>query len=132
MQDYLDGSIPRLPSGPSLTATPSARALHASLEKLSDLSSARARIHESAKGTASRDDVRSLVLNEANSIQRSAGTGEVKVEWFETLFERELKKYAGFKKDLEANVQETESVLEEIRVRLRVFLPPKLRSKNLT
>jgi hypothetical protein len=68
---------------------------------------------------AARDDVRAQVLSEANSIQRSAGTsGEVRVEWFESLFEKELRKYAGFKTDLQANVRETEAALEDIRVGL--------------
>lgn len=64
------------------------------------------------------------MLGEANSIQRSAGSpGEVRVEWFETLFEKELRKYAGFKTDLQANVRETEAALENIRVGRNSGLP---------
>lgn len=62
--------------------------------------------------------MRSLVISEANAIQRDAGAGEVRAEWFEGLFEREVKKYEAGKKEMEQNADEVERVLEEIRVSL--------------
>lgn len=110
--------MPRLPSGPSLSSTPLTRLLHTLLETLSDLSAARARISASSKALIARDDVRSLVISEANAIQRDAGAGEVRAEWFEGLFERELRKYDAGREEMEKNGEEVERVLEEIRVSL--------------
>jgi len=72
------------------------------------------------------DDVRSLVISEANSIQRDAGAGEVRAEWFEGLFERELRKYQSVKEEMEGNGREVEGVLEEIRVSYDLFLSTSL------
>lgn len=120
-QDALSNSVPRLPTGPALSSTPLTRLLHTLLESLTDLANARTQIASSAKGLSSRDDVRSLVISEANSIQRDAGAGEVRAEWFEGLFERELRKYESAKEEMEGNGREVEGVLEEIRVSYDLF-----------
>jgi len=125
-QDALSNSVPRLPTGPALSSTPLTRLLHTLLESLTDLANARTQIASSAKGLSSMDDVRSLVISEANSIQRDAGAGEVRAEWFEGLFERELRKYQSVKEEMEGNGREVEGVLEEIRVSYDLFLSTSL------
>ncbi|KAL7416997.1 BRO1-like domain-containing protein [Mrakia frigida] len=130
-EDALSNSVPRLPTGPSLSSTPLTRLLHTLLESLSDLSNARTQIASTAKGLASRDDVRSLVISEANSIQRDAGAGEVRAEWFEGLFERELRKYESAREEMEGNGREVEVVLEEIRVQNEAFLASRRTSPTI-
>ena len=45
----------------------------------------------------------------------------MRAEWFEGLFERELRKYESAKEEMEGNGREVEGVLEEIRVRPHLF-----------
>ncbi|CDZ96580.1 Predicted signal transduction protein [Phaffia rhodozyma] len=121
-EEYLTASIPRLPSGPSLTSTPAARSLHTLLETLSDLTATRTRIADSARSMAARDDVRSKVISEANSIQAGSKAGEVKAEWFEKLFEKELRKYEGLEREMVENSDQANRTLEELRTQNEEFI----------
>jgi programmed cell death 6-interacting protein len=121
-QESLISSIPRLPSGPSLSSNPITRLLHTLLESLTDLSTARQRLVDQAKHLSSTDDIRSRIISEANSIQRSSGASAVQTSWFEGLFEKELAKYEGLKREMEEKGEEAERVLEELGVQNEAFV----------
>lgn len=113
--------IPRLPPTSSLTANPLTRLLHTLLERLQDLSATRSQLTSSARSLAERDDIRPIVINEANAIQRDSGAGEVRAEWFENTFEKELRKYEAGRKGMEENRKEVERVLDDLRVNFAIY-----------
>ncbi len=94
---------------------PSVRALRSALEDLEDMHTERSRIVADAKRTAEQDDLRPIIVQEATRMAHG-GSGDVKSEWFENVFEEELKKYGRFVSELEDNQKRQEELLAEIRV----------------
>lgn len=125
-KEYLSSSIPRLPSGPSLTHTPAVQTLHGLLEALSDLAERRAELGTAARSVHAKDDIRPRLIQEAEAIRRTNGENnglakgleEVKVEWFEGLMERELGKYGPLGERVEGNEAEVEGLLGQLKVSL--------------
>ena len=99
----------------------SVRPLRASLEDLDDLIAHRAALIAEAKHLAQADDVRPQVLQEATKLAHG-GSGDVKPEWFEGLFEKSLGKYDGIKQDMESEVARQDRLLDRIRVRSKIRL----------
>ncbi len=95
---------------------PVVRSLRVALENLEDLQIERARISADAKRTAQADDIRSKVVAEATRLAHG-GSGDVKSELFEDLFESELRKYDRFSAELKRNKGKQEKLLDGIRVR---------------
>ena len=93
----------------------SVRPLRASLEDLDDLIAHRSALVAEARHLASSDDVRPAVLQEATKLAHG-GSGDVKPEWFESLFEQSLGKYDSVKQDMDAETSRQERLLEQIRV----------------
>lgn len=91
------------------------RPLRASLEDLDDLIAHRATLVVEAKHIAQKDDVRSQVLQEATKLAHG-GSGDVKPEWFEDIFDKSLAKYDDVKKDMENEAARQERLLAKIRV----------------
>jgi len=55
------------------------------------------------------------VLKEATKLAHG-GTGDVKTEWFEEIFDRGLEKYEKLKGEMIEEVRKQDALLEEIRV----------------
>lgn len=130
VQSEIEDHVPST-SG-SVSALPqSVRPLRASLEDLDDLIAHRAALIVEARHIAQSDDVRPQVLQEATCLAHG-GSGDVKPEWFENLFEKSLGKYDGVKKDMESEVARQERLLERIRVSGMHTLEAELTSRSRT
>lgn len=85
-----------------------------------------------AKRIAERDDIRQLIIQEANRLSVSA-TGDVKPEAFEDLFEKELRKYYRLSSEMEEIEVKQKNLLEELKVCSLIAKPPKInRALTLT
>jgi programmed cell death 6-interacting protein len=85
------------------------------LEQLDDLIAHRATLVAEAKQINKNDDIRPKVLQEATKLAHG-GSGDVKTEWFEGLFEESLRKYDEVKGDMDREVERQEGLLSQIRV----------------
>jgi programmed cell death 6-interacting protein len=117
MEDY----IPSTSSASSSSAPKSVQPLRASLEHLDDRLDHRATLVAEAKQMARGDDPRAEVLQEATKLAHG-GSGDVKAEWFEGIFEKRLSRYERVREDMRNEVGEQEKLLEEIRVRYHTSL----------
>ncbi|KAK4690084.1 hypothetical protein P7C73_g49, partial [Tremellales sp. Uapishka_1] len=106
-------------SGSALPA--SVRPLRATLEDLDDRIAFRARLLNEAKRISETDDIRPVVLKEASKLAHG-GSGDVKTEWFEEIFEQELGKFDRVQNDMEDEISKQEKLLEDIRVANENFL----------
>ncbi|KAK6911000.1 pH-response regulator protein palA/RIM20 [Kwoniella mangroviensis CBS 8507] len=100
---------------------PSVRPIRASLEGLDDRIAHRARLVNEARDIAAADDIRPAVLTEATRLAHG-GTGDVKTEWFEDLFGRNLEKYDRIREEMEAEGSEQNALLEQIRGQNESFI----------
>lgn len=91
------------------------RPLRQSLEALDDLISHRARLVAEVRRIAEADDIRPLVVQEASKLAHG-GSGDVKPEWFEETFERELVKYDRLMREMEGEAAKQEKLLDAIKV----------------
>jgi len=114
-QSDIEDHVPST-SGSAGTLPQSVRPLRASLEDLDDLIAHRAELIAEARRIAAADDVRPQVLQEATKLAHG-GSGDVKPEWFEGVFDKSMSKYDGIKQDLENETARQERLLERIRVR---------------
>lgn len=64
---------------------------------------------------AEADDIRPLVIQEASKLAHG-GSGDVKPEWFEDIFERELVKYQRLKLEMQCEAAKQEKLLDIIKV----------------
>jgi programmed cell death 6-interacting protein len=112
-QDDLKDHIPSTTSSSSLPA--SVRPLRASLEELDDRIANRARIIQDARGLARADDIRPQVLAEAGRMAHG-GSGDVRAEWFEGIFDKGLEKYEGAKGEMAREEEKQKVLLERLRV----------------
>lgn len=101
--------------------TDSARELQLLLETLDDAQSDRARLVAEAKRVAAKDDLRPVIIQEAAKLAHG-GSGDVKPEWFEDTFEKELRKYRRLVSDMQEQQRTQERVLERIRKKNEQFL----------
>lgn len=113
-QDDINDHVPTT-SLTHMTLPPSVRPLRASLEQLDDLIAHRATLVSEAKQINKNDDIRPKVLQEATKLAHG-GSGDVKTEWFEGLFEESLRKYDEVKGDMDREVERQEGLLGQIRV----------------
>jgi programmed cell death 6-interacting protein len=97
-----------------------ARALQTILEDLDDARTHRARLVNEGKRVASKDDVRSQVLEQAAKTSHGS-SGEVKPEWFEDIFEKELRKYHRLVDEMRAHCDQQERVLGTLGVSRQVM-----------
>jgi programmed cell death 6-interacting protein len=93
-----------------------ARALQTILEDLDDARTHRARLVNEGKRVASKDDIRSQVLEQAAKMSHGSSSGEVKPEWFEDIFEKELRKYHRLIDEMRAHCEQQERVLGTLEV----------------
>ncbi|KAK0555710.1 pH-response regulator protein palA/rim20 [Tilletia horrida] len=135
-RDSLEANLPKPASGSSSSGSMlqqpqilAARALRKELEDLEDLQFTRAAIVSEASRAETTDDIRPLVLQEAAilSQQVSANGGvsqplEISAADFESLFEREMKKYSKYAQELNINAQSQEEKLELIEKRNKDFV----------
>ncbi|WVO14605.1 pH-response regulator protein palA/RIM20 [Cryptococcus depauperatus] len=108
---------------------PSVRPLRASLELLDDHIAHRARILSEARGIAAADDIRAQVVLEATKLAHG-GTGDVKTEWFEDIFDKGLEKYDIVKKGMNEEANKQDELLDQIRAQNEAFISE--RKSNLT
>lgn len=104
-------------SSSSSSMPSSVRPLRASLEDLDDLILARSQYLNEARHLSAADDVRPQVLQEATKLAHG-GTGDVRPEAFEGIFEKSLEKYDNAKRGMQEAGQKQDQLLDEIRVRL--------------
>ncbi|OWZ77273.1 pH-response regulator protein palA/RIM20 [Cryptococcus neoformans Bt85] len=116
MEDYVPGT-----TSPSGSLPPSVRPLRASLEELDDRITHRARLVREARQISVADDIRPEVLKEAAKLAHG-GSGDVKTEWFEDLFEKGLEKYMGVKREMDEEIAKQDELLEQIRTQNESFL----------
>lgn len=114
IQSDIEDHVPST-SGSASNLPQSVRPLRASLEDLDDLIAHRAALVAEAKHLAQNDDIRPQVLQEATRLAHG-GSGDVKPEWFEDLFEKSLSKFDGVKQDMESEVARQDRLLDRIRV----------------
>ena len=117
-QSDIEDHVPST-SGTAGTLPQSVRPLRASLEDLDDLIAHRAELIAEARRIAAADDVRPQVLQEATRLAHG-GSGDVKPEWFEGVFDKSMSKYDGIKQDLDNETARQERLLERVRVSLTV------------
>lgn len=110
MTDYIPSSTTTQSSLPT-----SVRPLRASLELLDDAIQSRHSLVKEARQIAETDDIRPEVLKEASKLAHG-GSGDVRPEWFEGIFENGLKKFEVIKREMEEEVGKQEELLERIRV----------------
>ena len=123
-QDALSDHIPSTTSSSGFSSLPpSVRPLRGSLEELDDRIAHRARIITDCRQIAAGDDIRPEVLKEATRLAHG-GTGDVKTEWFEGIFEKGLEKYEKLKEEMMEEVRKQNGLLEEIRVSTHPDLLP--------
>lgn len=109
-------------SGAGFSALPaSVRPLRASLEDLDDHIAHRAALVSEARQIAEHDDVRPQVLQEASKLAHG-GSGDVKPEWFEGIFEESLSKYDKLRDSMSDETSTQEQLLEQIRQQNDAFL----------
>lgn len=99
-----------------------ARALQTILEDLDDARTHRARLVNEGKRVATKDDIRSQVLEQAAKMSHGSSSGEVKPEWFEDIFEKELRKYHRLIDEMRAHCEQQERVLGTLEERNNQFL----------
>ncbi len=116
-QDAVQAYIPSTKrSGSNGELPPSARDLRASLEELDDGRGYRERLVAEARRTAERDDIRPVVLQEAARLAHG-GSGDVKPEWFEQTFDKELRKYQRLVEEMENHCAKQSRLLDSVKVR---------------
>ncbi|KAE8258843.1 hypothetical protein A4X13_0g1403 [Tilletia indica] len=126
-RDALEANVPKPASTSSNSASMvqqpqilAARALRRELEGLEDIQFSRAAIVSEAQREETTDDIRPLVLQEAAALsQRMSASGnsqplEITAADFESLFEREMKKYSRYSQELEINASSQEEKLDLI------------------
>lgn len=123
LQDIISDHVPSTTSsGQGFAALPSSvRPLRASLEELDDRMAHRAALVQEARQIAAHDDVRPEVLQEASRLAHG-GSGDVKPEWFEGIFEKALGKYDKLRDDMTSQSDSQDELLEEIRQQNDAFL----------
>ncbi|ORX38229.1 BRO1-like domain-domain-containing protein [Kockovaella imperatae] len=119
-EDDLNDHIPSV-SGTTTVLPTSVRPLRASLEDLDDQIAHRATLIVEAKQIAANDDVRPDVLKEATRLAHG-GSGDVKTEWFESIFDKGLGKYDEIKSDMRAAETKQEAILATISEQNAAFL----------
>ena len=92
-----------------------ARALQTILEDLDDARTHRARLVNEGKRVASKDDIRSQILEQAAKVSQGA-SGEVKPELFEDIFEKELRKYHRLVDEMRTHCEQQERILVTLEV----------------
>lgn len=118
-QDTLSDRIPSSSASSSLPS--SVRPLRASLEELDDRISHRATLVRDARGISKGDDIRTLVLAEATRMAHG-GSGDVRPEWFEPIFDKALEKYERIKADMGAETAKQEALLARVRENNDAFI----------
>lgn len=113
-QSDIEDHVPTT-AGTAGTLPQSVRPLRASLEDLDDLIAHRAELIAEARRIAAADDVRPQVLQEATKLAHG-GSGDVKPEWFEGVFDKSMGKYDGIKQDLDNEAARQDRLMERIRV----------------
>jgi len=128
-RDALEANIPKPASSSgsaSVVQQPqilAARALRHGLEELEDIQFTRAAIVSEAQREESADDIRPLVLQEAAALSQRLSTSgaagssqplEITAADFESLFEREMKKYSKYSRELDINASSQKEKLEAI------------------
>lgn len=101
------------------------RSLHRLLDDLEDLRAGRVAIVDAAKRLAKMDDIKSLIVVEAAQLSDGKpiqSSFSVNLSGFESLFEREIGKYSGDRRDLATNAARQEDVLAKIRTTNDAFL----------
>lgn len=116
-QDIISDHIPSTTSsGAGFAALPSAvRPLRAALEEIDDHIANRAAVVTEIKHMSEQDDVRPEVLQEASRLAHG-GSGDVKPEWFEPIFEKALSKYDRLRDSMSQEAITQDKLLEQIRV----------------
>lgn len=123
VQDIISDHVPSTTSsGAGFSSLPaSVRPLRASLEDLDDHIAHRAALVSEARQIAEHDDIRPQVLQEASKLARG-GSGDVKPEWFEGVFEESLSKYDTLRDSMSEETSTQEQLLEQIRQQNDTFL----------
>ncbi|EJT53233.1 hypothetical protein A1Q1_07157 [Trichosporon asahii var. asahii CBS 2479] len=121
--DIISDHVPSTTSsGAGFSALPaSVRPLRASLEDLDDHIAHRAALVSEARQIAEHDDVRPQVLQEASKLAHG-GSGDVKPEWFEGIFEESLSRYDKLRDSMSDETSTQEQLLEQIRQQNNAFL----------
>lgn len=115
-EDIINDHVPSTTGSGSFAALPSSvRPLRASLEDLDDRIAHRAALVSEARAVAAHDDVRPDILQEASRLAHG-GSGDVKPEWFEGIFEKAAAKYDKLRADMDAEAGGQDLLLEQIRV----------------
>jgi programmed cell death 6-interacting protein len=91
------------------------RPLRAALEEIDDHIANRAAVVTEIKHMSEQDDVRPEVLQEASRLAHG-GSGDVKPEWFEPIFEKALSKYDRLRDSMSQEAITQDKLLEQIRV----------------
>lgn len=121
-EDIINDHVPSTTGGGSFAALPaSVRPLRASLEDLDDRIAHRAALVSEARAVAAHDDVRPDVLQEASRLAHG-GSGDVKPEWFEGIFEKAAVKYDKLRAEMDDEASGQEQLLEQIRQQNDAFL----------
>ncbi|WOO78376.1 pH-response regulator protein palA/RIM20 [Vanrija pseudolonga] len=122
-EDIIADHVPSTTStGAGFTPLPSSvRPLRASVEELDDRIANRAALVTEARHIAEHDDVRGDVLQEASRLA-SGGTGDVRPEAFEGIFEKAISKYDKIRDDMDAEPAAQDQLLEQIRTQNDAFL----------
>lgn len=81
----------------------------------------RATLVQEARQMAAHDDVRPEVLQEASRLAHG-GSGDVKPEWFEPIFEKALAKYDNLRDDMTSEADTQDELLEQIRQQNDAFI----------
>ncbi|BEI84836.1 hypothetical protein CcaverHIS002_0502370 [Cutaneotrichosporon cavernicola] len=119
-EDIINDHVPSTTG--SYAALPSSvRPLRASLEELDDRIAHRAALVAEARAVAAHDDVRPEVLQEASRLAHG-GSGDVKPEWFEPLFDKAAAKYDRLRDEMDAEAGGQDELLEQIRKQNEAFL----------
>lgn len=103
-------------TGHSSASLPSSvRPLRASLEDLDDLINLRSLYLTEARQISAADDVRPAVLQAATKLAHG-GTGDVKPEAFESIFDKSLEKYDKVRREMQDAGTKQDQLLDQIRV----------------
>lgn len=121
LEDGEDSLTDYIPNAASSTISPAVRPLRASLEDLDDRIAYRATLIRDVKGISKSDDIRTQVLAEASRMAHG-GSGEVRPEWFEPIFEKALEKYERIQRDMTDENGKQEALLAKIRDENETFI----------
>ncbi|GMK55878.1 hypothetical protein CspeluHIS016_0209340 [Cutaneotrichosporon spelunceum] len=119
-EDIINDHVPST-TGSYVALPSSVRPLRASLEELDDRIAHRAALIAEARAVAAHDDVRPDVLQEASRLAHG-GSGDVKPEWFDPLFDKAAAKYDRLRDDMDAESGGQDGLLENIRKQNGAFL----------